>query len=164
MKNNLKAKQQSRRRFIKLAAAGTALVYSPVIGRGRSSEMPVNADLEKFFKACHDGKVDIVKNMLSADPRLLTAKDNQGRSGFAIALLAGHPNIGDFLKKSGYQTDLHESVLNLDWDRYNELVGEVSTDTVKLINADHPIGGTTMWAAAAGGAGNRYMARLCKWW
>lgn len=146
-------KQQSRRRFIKLSAAGTALAYSPFIFGTSSFGILENEEVEKFLTACQDGEIELVKKMLSADSNLRTAKDNFGRSGFAIALLSGHRNVGDFLIESGYQTDLHETVLDLNWDRFEELIGEESTETESQVNANHPIGGSLMWAAAAGGAG-----------
>ena len=154
MKNTISNNQHSRRRFIKLSAAGTALAYSSVILGGTPSGKQANPKKEKFIQACNDGELDAVKNMLATDPTLLTTKDDLGRSGFAIALLAGHRIVGDFLKEAGYQADLHESALDLNWDRYNELIGEESIETEKQVNDDHPIGGTAMWAAAAGGAGS----------
>ena len=153
MKNTINNKVNSRRRFIKLSVAGTALVYSPVILGGTPTEKRMDHDTEIFLQACKDGDIETVKKMLTKDQTLLTAKDNLGRSGFAIALLSGHKNVGALLIELGYQTDLHEAVLDLNWDRYKELVGEVTPATKDRINADHPIGGTLMWVAAAGGAG-----------
>ena len=153
MKSKLTTKKNSRRNFIKLATAGTALIYSPFIYGGSSFGRSMNSDIEKFLKACAEGQLETVKKMLSIDQKLLAALDNAGRSGFAIALLSGHQNVSNFLKESDYQPDLHETVLDLDWDRYNKLIGEETDKTESQINADHPIGGTVMWAAAAGGAG-----------
>jgi ankyrin repeat protein len=152
-KNTINNMQPSRRKFIKLSAAGTALAYTPTLLGAANSEKKVTANTKQFLQACQDGDMDVVKRLLVSDLRLLSAKDEKGRSGFAIALLAGHQNIGNLLKETGYQTDLHESVLDRDWDRFNELIGEVTATTEDLVNADHPIGGTAMWAAAAGGAG-----------
>ena len=154
MKNIKPNNPHSRRRFIKLsAAAGTALAYSPIILGGPPSGKQATPDIGAFLESCKEGEIEQVKKLVGYDTTLLKVKDKQGRSGFAIALLAGHKNIGDFLKEAGYQPDLHETVLDLDWDRYNELVGEESAETESLINANHPIGGTAMWVAAAGGAG-----------
>jgi ankyrin repeat protein len=145
----------SRRRFLKLAMTGTALGCAPLLLRagwpGRQEKLP---EQEPFLRACAGGDLETVKKQLKDNPQLLSAKDTQGRSGFVLALLAGHTSIGQFLKSAGYRTDLHESALDLDWERFGELVGEESADTPARINADHPVGGSTMWAAAAGGAGS----------
>ncbi|GAB5551833.1 MAG: hypothetical protein Sapg2KO_14240 [Saprospiraceae bacterium] len=71
-----------------------------------------------------------------------------------MAHLHGHLKISAYLKSIGYLTDLHESALDKDWERYNELYGEKNEESTSIINKDHPIGGTVMWAAAAGGAGS----------
>lgn len=153
MKNTIYNMQHSRRKFIKLSAAGTALVYTPTLLGATSSEKKITANNEIFLQACQNGDFELVKQLLASDPTLLEAKDEKGRNGFVIALLAGHQIVGDLLKEAGYKTDLHESALDRNWERYNELIGEVTVATENLVNADHPIGGTAMWAAAAGGAG-----------
>src|SRR5690606_3125678 len=114
----------------------------------------LESDPEKFLHACGHGDMNTVRDMLEVNAKLLNSKDNKNRSGFALALLAGHKDIGLFLREKGYKPDLHESALALDWDLYTELIGEESAQTSELVNADHPIGGTVMWAAATGGAGS----------
>lgn len=146
--------QKSRRTFIKLAASGTALACTPLMLRGAPTRTGLpTSKVKKFLAACESGAIEIVKQLLDKQASLIGAKDKQGRTGFALALLAGHKEVGEFLKTSGYQRDLHETVLDLDWKHFDELVGEESVDTITKINADHPIGGNTMWAAAAGGPG-----------
>ncbi|MBP6390949.1 MAG: ankyrin repeat domain-containing protein [Flavobacteriales bacterium] len=143
--------QGSRRRFLKLVMAGAALMHAP-LGVARMA-LRATPDSEDFLNACARGDLERVQELLAADPTLLAAKDTLGRSGFALALLAGHASVGDHLKASGYLTDLHEAALDTDWERYKELIGTETERTVHSVNADHPIGGTVMWAAAAGGAG-----------
>lgn len=111
------------------------------------------ASVKKFLKACTEGRLDTVKQLLESDAALLTAKDKIGRSGYALALLAGHKTVADWLKQAGYKSDLHEAALALDWERFNALVGEEDATTPGRVNAGHAIGGCAMWAAAAGGAG-----------
>ncbi|MEQ8425282.1 MAG: ankyrin repeat domain-containing protein, partial [Cyclobacteriaceae bacterium] len=146
---------KSRRKFLKtVAIVGTVLSSTPIYLLGApQNKIQLKSDIIKFLAACESGDHRVVKALLLEDKSLMIAKDKLGRSGYALALLAGHSGIGELLKNSGYKPDIHESALGLDWDRYDELVGEESEATIKLINSNHPIGGTVMWAAAAGGAG-----------
>jgi ankyrin repeat protein len=145
----------SRRNFIKLSSLiGSGVMYSTIWAHGQQHlNCDLDSDLDRFFQACKKGELQEVKNLISDNISLLQAKDDFGRSGFSIALLNNHIEIGAYLKTLGYSTDLHESILDKDWDRYNELYGEENEESTKLINQIHPIGGTGMWAAAAGGAG-----------
>ena len=145
---------QNRRTIIKL---GTAAGFAAVLGIPLSllRAEPKSLGIEgKFLKACNKGDLDKVKLLLQRSPILLDVKDQLGRSGFALALLSGHQVIADFLKEKGYQSDLHETALALDWERFNMLLGEETEQTQVQVDANHPIGGNTMWAAAAGGAGS----------
>ena len=140
---------QSRRKFIKSASLGSTMTFLP-ISLSSSTSRHSQSD---FLLACKQGNLSKAMNLLTTDASLINAKDEVGRTGFTLAGLEGHSAITDFLKKEGYQTDLHESVLDLDWDRYDQLLGEETADTESKINDFHPMGGCVMWAAAAGGAG-----------
>jgi ankyrin repeat protein len=159
MKNEQKQQQHSRRNFIKLISTASAVIYTPfVLGKSPQNIIPTillgeESDKNSFLNACKNGNLDLVKTLLSTHQEFLNIKDHIGRTGFAIALLNNHKDISEYLKESGYLTDLHETVLDLNWDRYNQLVGEESEETINQINSDHPIGGSTMWAAAKSGAG-----------
>lgn len=146
---------KSRRDFIKISSiVGSAFVLAPLLSVGSQQlNIDTDLDLDNFFRACKKGELEEVKNLTSKNETLLQARDKIGRSGFAVALLNYHFEIAEYLKSVGYATDIHESVLNKDWDRYNELYGEENEESTKFVNKDHPIGGTVMWAAAAGGAG-----------
>jgi len=74
-----------------------------------------------------------------------------GRSAFALALIHGHEEIATLLRERGFLPDLHESALAIDWERFDEL----ATVSPGLVNQNHPIGGTAMYAAAVGGAGSQ---------
>lgn len=142
---------KSRRKFLKVGT--TALLLS---GSSSISSLIhlLNNDEQQFFKACADGELDLVKRLVAKNSVLLHAKDEKDRSGYALALLGYHPELAEFLKASGYQADLHEAALALDWERFSELTGNETADTQAMVNADHPVGGSAMWAAAAGGAGS----------
>ncbi len=149
--------QNSRRRFIKLVTIGSAFVYSPIVlGQNFSINLSkakkINDLKNEFLLACKKGDIDGVKKMLSLNEELLNAKNNEGRSAFTIALLSRHKIIANLLKDSGYVTDLHESVLDLNWSRYNDLMDDDKvTDKTNFI---HPMGGSVMWAGAVAGAGS----------
>ena len=145
----------SRRGFFKKIVIGsTTLAITPTILSNCKNKLgsPKIRNIE-FLQACAEGNISKVKALISEDNSLLSSNDNEGKSGFVLALLAGHKNIGHLLKKKGYRPDIHESALSLDWDSYDELLGEESESTIDAINKDHSMGGNVMWAAAAGGAG-----------
>jgi ankyrin repeat protein len=109
---------------------------------------------KQFLHACAKGDTAKVKHLLSEKPAMLSAADRTGKTGFVLALLAGHRETAQCLKEAGYETDLHEAALEQDWERFEALSAEENEATMAKVNADHPIGGTAMWAAAAGGAGS----------
>jgi ankyrin repeat protein len=76
-------------------------------------------------------------------------RDEAGRSVFLLAYLSGHPEIAALFTELGLDLDLVEASIVGDWDRAKEL-GE---RTPGLVNADHPVGGTAMYAAALFGHG-----------
>ncbi len=148
---------RSRRDFFKLSSiASTAFVLNPFLAN-TSLHQPIdsNSDIEAnaFFSACQRGELQKVRDLLAKNKSLLQQKDKFGRSGFTVALLNYHREISEYMKSHGYNTDLHESALDRDWDRYNELYGEENEQSTDLVNHLHAMGGTAMWAAAAGGAG-----------
>lgn len=144
---------RSRRDFVKLGIAGTILGTSPTTVEAASFLFSVLGPEKKFLLACAQGNTEKVRHLLLKNPHLLSVADPNGRSGFVLALLAGHRITADFLKEEGYQTDLHEAALDLDWERFEALAAEKNAATISRVNADHAIGGNAMWAAAAGGAG-----------
>ena len=158
---------KSRREFIKLSGLlGSSVLFAPLISHGfKAKDKGLNQSNNDFFVACKKGELSEVKVLLEQNQDLLTTKDQSGKSGFAIALLHGHHEIGDYLKKQGYKTDLHESVLDKDWDRFNDLFGDENKESTARINKIHPMGGTAIWAAAAAGVGKdmwRVYAGNCK--
>ncbi len=152
-------KESSRRRFLKSTAliSGT-LMASPLWSfASQEQKKPLaqpDEDTDDFFDACKKGDLIKVRALLATQPQYLRSKNQLWQSGFTVALLNNHKNVSDYLKSVGYETDLHESVLDLDWKRFNELLGEEDEKTSEKANEIHPMGGSAMWAAAAGGAGS----------
>ena len=122
--------------------AGTASAAG--IRRGRSD------DEQAFLDAAARGNLAAVTKFLADTPKLVDATDEGGRSAFALAWLGGHAPVGAALLKAGFEPDAHEAALALDWPRFEALV-EAEPD---IVHASHPIGGTPMLCAAAGGAGS----------
>ena len=138
----------SRRSFLK--ASATAAGWLPLLGSSAMLSQACAQDpAVRFLAAAGAGDLDQVKGLLSANSSLLAAKDSAGRTAFALAHLAGHRPVGDYLGTAGYEPDVHEAALAQAWDRF-DIVGAQSPSAV---NTAHPIGGTAMYAAAAGGAG-----------
>lgn len=131
--------QPTRRSFVKLAAAGGIAVACRLPSQSAS-----------FFAAVREGVVARVGEWLDRDPGLIRALDPGGRTAFALALLEGHRDVADLLLARGYEGDLHESALALDWERFAALAAENRA----ALEEDHPVGGTAMYAAARGGAGS----------
>ncbi len=150
---------------VMLASASAAFV-SPIdlLGQDTNRSETLNSDRELFFKSVAAGDRETVSRVLDAEPGLRDAKNDNGLSGYSVALLAGHRPIAEFLVEKGYQSDLHESALALDWKRFEKLAEDADAGVVELANKYHDIGGTAMYAAAVGGAGTdtwRVFAKCC---
>jgi len=100
-----------------------------------------------FFEAVRRDDVMAVGTQLDREPPLLAARDERGRSGFGIALIAGSARVATLLRKRGHQPDAVECAWIGDWERFEKIADPTTAD------ADHPLGGSTMWAAARGGVG-----------
>jgi ankyrin repeat protein len=112
----------------------------------------------QFLAAVAAGDITVAARLLAADPGLLYVRDPQGRSAFAIALLAARTGMAELLRENGYLPDVHEAALALDWDRFNALAEEAPG----ALGRHHAIGGTAMVAAAKGGAGSDIW-RVYRW-
>jgi ankyrin repeat protein len=110
---------------------------------------PRSSPASRLLAAVRGGDLDAVRFLLDADPDLLAVRDAEGRSAFAVALLHGHRRIAELLRSRGWEPDLHESALALDWERLDSLAAA----SPHQVDADHPVGGSAMVAAALGGAG-----------
>lgn len=134
-----------RRTFLTGHLVGAALAAITVGRPLTAREVPTT----RFLAAVHAGDLERVRESLGTDPGLIHARDEAGRSAFAVALLAGHPGVADLLRERGHEPDLVESALALDWERFETL----AKATPEAVNQDHPVGGSALYAAALGGAG-----------
>lgn len=105
-------------------------------------------DTAAFLAAAREGRVEEVRRLLEATPALIGARDELGRSAFALAWLHGHAAVGEELRGRGYSPDLVERCLAGD---IAAVVQEVGDDVARLAELPHPVGGNTLWAAARGG-------------
>ena len=143
-----------RRKFLK-ASIGFAMagpVLTSISCASAKSSMLYLEHAEEFLTAVQLGNLKKVRSLLEANERLIEARDEQGRSGFAIALLHGHREVADAIRSAGFVPDLHESALALDWQRLDKIAADSGNGITEMVNQTHPIGGTAMFAAAAGGA------------
>jgi ankyrin repeat protein len=129
-------------------AALAAVVPARLLGQPRAQDTPSTA---AFLAAVTAGELESVRTMLTADPGLLQARDGQGRSAYAVALLARQGSCAELLRERGYRPDVVEAALALDWALFETLAAE----TPGAVNQLHPVGGNAMVAAALGGAGSQ---------
>lgn len=146
-----------RREFIRgaMAAAGVAAITPGAFATVGVASVEAAGDTKsptgRFLDAVLEGNLTLVLEALDLDPGLVHARDEIGRSAFALALLHRHRELADVLRERGHRPDLHESALAVDWERFEAL----ATEAPGAVNQDHPIGGTAMYAAAIGGAGTQ---------
>ncbi len=138
--------QLTRRTFLKQSATILTAATCPA-GLLAAQEAP--PDARALFSAAARGDVEGVGAVLARAPGLIGARDADGRSAFAVALLRRHRAVGDLLRARGYAPDLHELALAGDWEAFAKSAAEDPS----RVNAGHPIGGSAMTAAAIGGAG-----------
>ena len=146
-------RERGRRRFLagSMATAAWTAVATAVDRAPGSDGRGVDggaAPSRRFLDAVIAGDLPAVRGALDADPGLVHLRDDAGRSGYALALVHRHSDVGELLRERGHSPDLHESALGLDWKR----LAELAEKSPGLVNQDHPIGGTAMYAAAVGGA------------
>ncbi len=144
----------SRRDFLKLAVASAAAGWAPTALFAATDDAEFERSGRALLAASARGDLDAVRKLVRPNPRLLSVRDAEGRSPFAIALLGGHRAVSEELASVGYACDLHEAALAGDWARFESLAKELSVEAMTRVNSDHPIGGSAMFAAATGGAGS----------
>jgi RNA polymerase sigma factor (sigma-70 family) len=62
-----------------------------------------------LLKAARAGDIERVKTLLTADPRLLVARDPMGNTALIIAVNSGHDALADLLFDAGVEPGLHEA-------------------------------------------------------
>ncbi len=145
--------EQTRRTFLAgtagLLASATALTTlwpaSPV------QAINIDATAKNVIAAVIAGDHEAVARMLALTPGLAQSRNVEGLSIFALSLLHHHREIADEIRAQGYEPDLHEAALALDWD----LLAELAAPDPLQVNTFHAMGGSAMWAAARGGAGSQ---------
>jgi ankyrin repeat protein len=149
-------------RYLSIAAGlGTAVARLPLGEAAAATEAPPPPppqdsgllDSQRFRQAVATGDAAAVHRYLERDPALAWSKDEEGRSVFGLACLAGHTEIADTLRgRLGGPggLDLVEATLGggpEDTKRTAELLAKLPN----LINEIHPLGGTAVHAAARRG-------------
>lgn len=136
-----------RRTFLTLVGAGSgALALAGCHRASRRGDRSGDPHRE-FFAAIVRDDATAVAAHLEREPALLRTRDDLGRTGFAVALVAGSARSAELIRGRGYQPDVVECAWIGDWERFDRIADVAS------VTASHPIGGPAMWAAARGGAG-----------
>jgi ankyrin repeat protein len=152
-----------------MGAAIAHLPFSPFSGNAEAGEPPSASppsppsgdflDSQCFRRAVVEGDAASVHRFLERDPALAYSKDEQGRSVFLLACLAGKPEIAEALRPHLGGLDLVEATLAggpADAQRVAELLEKYP----RLINDLHPSGGTAVHAAVRRGRTDLLMAFL----
>lgn len=141
----------SRRSVARWLATGAVAATCPGGAALAGSNRRERADdARALLDAAARGDLAEVEALLARERGLVEATDELGRSAYALAWLGGHAEVGAALVRAGYDPDAHEAALALDWPRFEGLVEQ----DPEIVHAAHPIGGTPMLCAAAGGAGS----------
>ena len=124
--------KHGRREFLSgslAVAAWTAVAGAPVEARdspepGADPTGRPKPPTRRFLDAVVAGDLDAARDALTQDPGLIHARDEAGRSAFALALLHRHTDLAAMLRERGHAPDLHESALVLDWERFGQLASK----------------------------------------
>lgn len=91
--------------------------------------------VKSFFQAVTEGDRDRVAALLDADPELIEARDEEGRTGLLLAIYHGHHELVNLLSARRSEVDIFEASASGDAPRILELlrdeprrVGYTSTD------------------------------------
>lgn len=143
----MQTNQTTRRNFLGTTIRTAGVIAAvPLFGQ---SAAPNPDRVPEFLRAVEAGDIKRVTELLDKEPGLVQARDASNRSAFAIATLHRQKEVAELLRTRGYEPDLHEAALALDWELFENLASKHPSE----VNGDHPLGGSTMYAAALGGAG-----------
>jgi ankyrin repeat protein len=155
-------------RYLSIAAGlGTAMARLSLTGSAEAAEVrpPVQEpaagllDSQRFRRAVADGDIATVRRFLERDPALAYSKDEQGRSVFLLAVLAGKPEVAEVLRPHRDGLDLVEATLaGLPDDA--KRAAELLEKYPRLIHEIHPWGGTAVHAAVRRGRSDLLFAFL----
>lgn len=134
------------RACVQLSFGAAAMGHAGALGAlGRG---PASDDVEAFLEAVRTGALDEALRLLSRAPTLAGARDDVGRSAFALAILHNHPEVAAAVRELGYAPDVVERCLA---GELKAVIAEVGDDIEALAATPHPVGGNALWAAARGG-------------
>ncbi len=125
-------------------AAASLALPSWSCGPGAVEDGPHSA----LIDAIEQGNLERVRSLLEARPALAAARDASGRSMFVLAHRLRRLEIAAEIQRHGLEPDLVEAVLARDAETFIQLA-QADPDGV---NADHPFGGPSYYAAAWSGA------------
>ena len=145
---------KSRREFLGHISATLGASAFGQINFQKGNEPVQNERVQKLFNAIENGHAQKVKILLTQNRDLIQSRRN-GLTPFAFALLKNRTAIANQIKTLGYEPDLHESALAADWEKFEEYIDSKGDRIAELVNQDHAVGGTAMFAAAYGNAGNQ---------
>lgn len=155
-------------RYSSIAAGLTVLAMSHLDGEANASPAATGEgpappppsdtllDSQRFRRAVEQGDLQLVTSYLERDPALAFSRDEQGRSVFVLASLAGHAEIAEALRSRLGSLDLVEAVLAGDAKR----VGEILEQHPRLVNEIHPSGGSAVHMAVRRGRTDLLFAML----
>lgn len=106
----------------------------------------------RFLAAVQAGRAEEVSALLAEEPALVDATDDAGRSALVLALREGHAAVAAALLAHGPQIGLIEAVMIPDWERAVAL-GKAEP---AALDAWHPVGGSSIYAAARAGRDDMY--------
>lgn len=107
---------------------------------------------ERFLSAVVAGRAEEVRALLANDRSLADAADAQGRSAVVLACMGRHDEVLAALLEHQPTVGLIEACMIPDWDR---AVALGRADPAAL-DAFHPVGGTSIYAAARAGLDDAY--------
>ncbi len=145
-------RESSRPHLVKSRLSRRALLSGSAATAGWVAVVPSSAHevsvREVFLGAVRAGDSARVTRLLDTDSGLIYTRDDENRSAYAVALLAGRSEVSKLLLERGHRPDAQEAALALDWPLFESLAQKAPG----IVNLDHPLG-TAMVAAARGGAG-----------
>ena len=154
----------TRADFLRYTSIAAGLTAAVALTQGGSAEAAASKpdlpddllDSQRFRRAVEQGDLALVTSYLERDPALASSRDEQGRSAFVLASLAGHAEIAEALRSRLGSLDLVEAVLAGDAKRVAELIEQHP----RLINEIHPAGGSAVHMAVRRGRTDLLFAML----
>lgn len=139
-----------RRHFLTALSTSAAAISVPSLASAAADTREGMRLSEEFLRAVRTGDAAQVRAMLARDGSLVYSRDAEGRSAYVLAHLYQHPAVAQALLEQGFLMDAVEAVLARDWERVDVLGAQAPG----VFNADHPIGGNAVYAAAIAGLGS----------